>query len=86
VTAAGFKPERIEARAGQPIRLAFLRRDAQNCAREVVIPDLNVRKDLPIGQPVVIELTPRQDIQFGCGMGMYRGAIVVGSQDAGSRF
>lgn len=80
VSARGFEPSRIAVRAGKPIRLAFTRVDAQNCIRQVVIPELGVQRDLPPGRMVVIDLPPQRarELHFSCGMGMYKGSLVVG--------
>jgi len=45
----------------------------------VVFPSLNVRRTLPLNEPVVIEFTPAStgDVAFVCGVNMFRGAIVV---------
>src|SRR5579862_1814300 len=40
VSMVGFDPALIEAKAGLPLKLAFFRPNAANCAREVVFPDL----------------------------------------------
>jgi hypothetical protein len=79
VSRAGFSPARVEVLQNEPIRLAFTRLDAQNCASEVVFPELGIRKALPVGQTVSVELPGRAagQIGFACGMGMYKGAVVV---------
>jgi plastocyanin len=79
VSREGFSPARIEVPAGKPVRLAFTRLDAQNCGSAVVFPDLGLRKTLPVGKTVVVELParPAGELRFACGMGMYKGAVVV---------
>jgi hypothetical protein len=79
VSSAGFEPAHIPAKAGQALKLAFFRADAQNCAREVVFPDLGIQKDLPPGQTVVVEVTPRKtgSLAFSCGMKMIHGELLV---------
>lgn len=79
VSGAGFEPSQIQAKKGQPLKLAFYRADEQNCAGEVVFPSLNVRKKLPVGQTTIVEVTPKKsgDLAFGCGMGMFSGTLVV---------
>jgi plastocyanin domain-containing protein len=79
VSSEGFSPSSIRIPAHQPTQLAFTRADAQNCAREVVFPALGIRKELPPGQPVVIDIPARDagELHFACGMGMFRGALVV---------
>jgi hypothetical protein len=79
VGSAGFSPDRIVVPAGKPAHLAFTRVDAQNCARELVFPDLGIRKALPLGKTVFVDLPARAagELHFACGMGMYKGAIVI---------
>ena len=74
-----FEPKAIAVKKGQPVRLAFTRRDEENCGDEVVFPKLDIRRPLPVGETVTVELTPEQtgEIAFTCGMDMMRGKIVV---------
>jgi hypothetical protein len=79
VTSAGYEPSRIAARAERPLKLAFFRADAQNCGRVVRFPDLGIERELPPGQIVVIEVTPRKSgpLAFSCGMNMLKGELLV---------
>jgi len=79
VSSLGYEPSRIEVKKGPPVKLAFYRADGQNCAGAVVFPQLGIKRQLPVGQTVVIELTPAEagEFSFTCGMGMYKGALVV---------
>jgi hypothetical protein len=79
VSSAGYEPARILAKAGQPIKLAFFRPDAQNCGREVIFPALGIQRELPPGQTVVIDITPRKtgSLSFSCGMKMLHGELVI---------
>jgi hypothetical protein len=79
VSRSGFEPARIEVLQNEPIHLAFTRLDAQNCGSEVVFPSLGLRKSLPVGQTVLVDLPARAagQLSFACGMGMYKGAVVV---------
>lgn len=79
VTMVGFEPESIPATVGQPIKLAFYRPNAANCGREVVFPDLGVKKVLPPGETTVVEVTPAKSgsLRFECGMAMLKGQLVV---------
>ncbi len=79
ITMVGFDPATIEAKAGQPLKLAFFRPNAANCAREVVFPDLGIRKELPPGQTVVVDVTPAKSgtLGFECGMKMLKGQLIV---------
>ena len=79
VSMIGFDPASIAAKAGQPLKLAFFRPNAANCAREVVFPSLGIRKELPPGQTVVVEITPPKSgpLGFECGMKMLKGQLIV---------
>jgi len=79
ISMVGFDPAVIPAKAGQPIKLAFFRPNAANCAREVVFPDLGIRKDLPPGETTVVEITPPKSgpLGFACGMNMLKGKLMV---------
>ena len=79
VTMTGFDPESIEAKAGQPLKLAFFRPNAANCAREVVFPSLGIRKELPPSQTVVVDITTPTSgpVGFECGMKMLKGQLIV---------
>lgn len=79
VSMVGFDPATIEAKAGQPIRLAFYRPNAQNCASQVVFPTLGIKKELPPGQTTVVEITPPTSgpLAFACGMNMLKGKLIV---------
>jgi len=75
----GFSPSSIEAEAGHKLNLVFNRADKNNCGSTVVIPKLKVRKNLPVGKDVIVSLTPTEagNITFTCGMGMYKGSVVI---------
>ena len=79
ISMVGFDPAVIEAKAGQPLKLAFYRPNAANCAREVEFPDLGVRKELPPGQTTVVDVTPLKSgpLVFECGMKMLKGKLIV---------
>jgi plastocyanin domain-containing protein len=79
VSMVGFDPKVIPAKAGQPLKLAFFRPNAANCAREVVFPSLGIRKELPPGETVVVDITPPKSGTFGfeCGMKMLKGQLIV---------
>ena len=79
VTEASFDPARITIKAGLPARLTFTRTSDKTCATAVVFPALNIQRDLPLNQPVVIEFTPAKagNITFTCGVNMLKGAVAV---------
>ena len=74
-----FEPKSVEVKKGQPVKLAFFRKDGENCGDEVVFPSLNITKKLPVGETVTVEFTPQEagEVAFTCGMDMMRGKVVV---------
>ena len=79
VGASGFAPASLQIAAGKPIKLALTRDTESNCASRIVFPSLGLTRDLPLGATVVIDLPalPAGEVRFTCGMGMYKGAILV---------
>ena len=75
----GYQPGRITVTAGEHVRLRFIRRDHTPCTREVVFPGLDIRRELPTDQAVVIDLPALAagEYEFRCGMNMIRGLLVV---------
>ena len=75
----GYDPGTIRVPAGQPVRLVFNREDTSSCSEEIVLPDFNVRRFLPTGVSVAIEITPPAPgrYEFHCGMGMLHGALIA---------
>jgi plastocyanin domain-containing protein len=75
----GYQPGAIAAREGERLRLTFLRWEKGGCTREVVFPSLGIRKALPTGTLVNVDLgpLPAGTVEFTCGMDMVRGRIVV---------
>jgi RND family efflux transporter MFP subunit len=79
LTEQGYEPSKVTVRAGAPARITFVRMTDNTCGTEITFPSLNIRRPLPLKQPVDIEFTPAKsgDIAFVCGMGMLKGVVVV---------
>lgn len=79
VVQQGYQPNRIELTEGEVVTLKFVRKESSGCSREVVLPALGIRKELPQGTPVMIHLPALKagEYEFKCGMDMLRGKIVV---------
>lgn len=79
VSRNGYEPSEIKFERGKPAKLAFYRADAENCGGEVVFSKLDITRKLPVGETVLIEFTPQEsgEISFACGMGMYKGKVLV---------
>lgn len=79
VVEGSYKPNRIEVHEGERVRLRFVRKEYTSCTKEVVFPQLNIRRELPPNKPVIIELPKLAvgEYEFKCGMNMIRGTLVV---------
>ena len=79
VGAEGYEPARATAAPGSPVRLVFTRTTDEGCGQQLVFPDLDIRRDLPLDQPVAVDVTMPASgtVRFTCGMDMYQGQIVA---------
>ena len=79
ITDQGFVPAEAKLRSGQSTTLVFTRKTDQTCATEVVIADLGVRRELPLGQPVRIEVPAGRTgtLSYVCGMDMLKGQVTI---------
>ena len=78
VTDDGYRPGTVSFNPGLPARLTFVRTSERTCGTEVVIPSMNIRRELPLNRAVNIDFTPKAgNIEFVCGMGMLKGSNVV---------
>lgn len=79
VDAVGYHPAEAKAPAGKPVRLTVTRTSEDLCGEELVVPSANVKRMLPLNQPVSIDLTMPASgkLAFMCGMDMMRGALIA---------
>jgi plastocyanin domain-containing protein len=81
VTDAGFEPQQVKAKKGQPLTLVFTRTTDRTCITAVDIPDEKVKEfDLPLNKAVSLTITPKKKgtEKFHCSaMQMGDGKIVV---------
>ena len=75
----GYTPDRIVVDRSAPVRLTFRREESAACSEMVIFDGLDRSAKLPEGEPVAIELMPREpgEYPFACQMGMLRGTLVV---------
>ena len=75
----GYTPSSITVTKGQPATLEFTRTTDKTCGREVVFPELGITRELPLNVPVRITIPAEasRTLSFQCGMGMYKGSVVV---------
>jgi plastocyanin domain-containing protein len=62
--------------------VTIVRTTDETCATEVVFPAFEIKRALPLNEPVEVEFTPREagEIAFACAMDMLRGTIPVDSR------
>jgi sulfite exporter TauE/SafE len=75
----GYSPQRLYAKAGQPILLNIVTKNTYSCARDFVIPAIGVEKLLPQTGTVPVNIpaqTAGTVMRFSCSMGMYTGEII----------
>lgn len=74
----GYKPAAIKVKVGRPVRLTFVGKSL-GCGDELVFKSMNIRKTLAQGKNTIVAFTPRKKgtYAFTCGMGMYKGSVVV---------
>jgi plastocyanin domain-containing protein len=79
LTDLGYQPASLKLRRGVPARVTFVRRIEETCGTEIALPAYNIRRTLPLNEPVVVEFTPDKagEFNFTCGMGMLRGTVIV---------
>lgn len=80
VSKNGFSPEEITIDRSKFSKLAFLRTDSENCGSEIVFSDLNIKKKLPVGEVVLIDLPSNlkgKTLNFACGMDMMKGKLII---------
>lgn len=85
VVSGAYSPSRISVEVGKPVRLIFDRQEDDPCSEQVLIPEFRIQKDLPAFRQTAIEFTPDKsgEFLFTCGMGMYRGTLIVQESQEG---
>lgn len=75
----GYKPSTISIPFGKTTKINFKRTDENSCLEDVVLSDFKIKRPLPIGEKVTVEVTPdkKGSFDFSCGMGMFHGKLIV---------
>lgn len=75
----GYTPSEVRATRGAPLTMVFTRTTESICGAEVVIPEHDIRRELPLNEPVEVTFTPTKagQLTFMCGMSMMKGTIIV---------
>jgi plastocyanin domain-containing protein len=79
VTDKGFEPTPVTVKKGEPLRLHVTRTTDETCAKELIVPDYNIEKELPLNKAVDIEFTPTKagKLKYGCSMGMMIAGVLI---------
>lgn len=75
----GFTPSSVTLKKGTPATLVFTRTTDDTCAKDVVFPEINLKKALPLNAAVEVDV-PTNDartLAFTCGMGMFKSSVVI---------
>lgn len=75
----GFSPSSIDVKKGETVVLRFNRTTKSECLKAIEIPDLGVKKDLPLNTPVEVAITPQKEgkMVLQCWMAMVKATINV---------
>ena len=79
VVDGGYKPSVIKIPKGQETTISFLRKDANSCLEEIILPDFKIKEYLPLNEKTQITITPKEkgEFPFSCGMNMFHGKVLV---------
>jgi cobalt-zinc-cadmium efflux system membrane fusion protein len=79
VTEKGYEPASVTLPGGAHAEVTFIRTTDQTCGTEVVFPSLNIRRPLPLNQPVTIDIAVPTSgtVAFQCGMNMLKGSVIA---------
>ncbi len=79
VTENGFEPSSINVKPGTKVELKVTRKTDSTCAREIIIPSKNIKKELPLNKTISVQTgkLDKGEITFACGMNMVTGVIIV---------
>lgn len=82
VTSDGFVPKQVDVQHGETVSFVFTREVEHTCAKQVIVEldaHREVRRDLPLHQPVAIALhfDRAGELGFTCGMKMLGGTVTV---------
>ncbi len=79
VTDEGFVPANVTLKANEPVKLVVTRKTDETCATAIQIEGTDIKKDLPLNQPVEVAWTPTKPgkVKFGCAMDMMIGGLLL---------
>src|SRR5215467_6616501 len=79
VDGKGFTPSSVDVKKGDKVQLVFTRTTDDTCAKEVVFPEINLTKPLPLNSAVAIDVPTdsARTLTFQCGMAMFKSKVVI---------
>jgi plastocyanin domain-containing protein len=79
LTDKGYEPTNLKLRRGVAAQVTFIRKVSATCGTQIVIADYDIKRALPLNEPVLVGFMPRKSgtFVFTCGMGMLRGSLIV---------
>lgn len=79
VTEKGFVPDQISVKPGTHVILKVTRKTDATCAKQIVIKEKKIKKELPLNQEVAVDagVLEKGKVTFACGMDMVSGFIVA---------
>lgn len=79
VTDEGFVPANVTLKANEPVKLVVTRKTDETCATAILIDGTDIKKELPLNQPVEVAWTPTKPgkVKFGCAMDMMIGGVLL---------
>lgn len=79
ISALGYSPDTIIAKKDIPLRINLYADKDAGCAREIIFPDFNLDKIVPVGVKETIEINPIKtgEFNFRCSMGMVNGKLII---------
>lgn len=79
VTDNGYEPSPITVKKGEPLRLRITRTTEETCAKDILLPEHGIEKELPMNKPVEVDFTPSKSgkLKYGCSMGMMIAGVLI---------
>lgn len=73
----GYTPATLYVQKYVPVKWIINGKLIDSCNEQIVVPSLNIQKNLHLGENVINFIPKDKDINFSCGMGMIKGVIKV---------
>lgn len=74
---AGYTPNGLYIQKNVPVKWVIDGKSLNACNGQIIIPSLDIQRDLQSGENIIEFIPGDKDINFSCGMGMIRGIFKV---------